>query len=164
MILFAASLFAAPPPWTTANFRGLRLGSAKRADVVRVLGAPDAANRSREGEELLYKARGNHHGDLSVRLNRTGVVIEIQESLPVAIPRTVLYKEFGNDALTAHFSRAMCGANAIYRDPRGAIELTLYPSRGIVLWPDQYGYDFAAILYVAQRPGLAREPACVAKR
>jgi len=164
MLLFTASLFAAAPPWTPANFHGLSVGRAHRDEAVRVLGAPDAANHTREGEELLYKARGSHNGDLTVRLDRSGVVTEIQESFPVAIPRTILYKEFGKDALTAHYSRAKCAANALYRDPRGAIELTLYPSRGIVLWPDQFGYDFAAILYVAQQPGAALEPSCVTRR
>jgi len=164
ILLFATSLLAATLPWTPANFRGLNLGRAQRSEVVRLLGSPDAASRTREGEELFYKGRGSHNGDLTARLNRSGVVTEIQESLPIAIPRTTLYKEFGQDALTAHFSRAKCAVNALYRDPRGNIELTLYPSRGIVLWPDQYGYDFAAILYVSQQPGLARAPACVEKR
>ena len=115
---------------------------------------PDADSRTRNGEELLYKARGAHKGDLTVRLDRSGTITEIQESFPVAIPRTKIYQEFGKDALTAHFSLAKCAGNALYRDPRGAIELTLYPSRGIVLWPDQYGYDFAAIHYLAHSPGL----------
>ena len=75
-----------------------------------------------------------------------------------------MYKELGQDALTAHFSQARCAAAALYRDPAGAIELTLYPARGIVLWPDQFGYDFAAILYVARPPGASRAPACVSQR
>jgi len=164
ILLLTASLFAAPPPWTAANFRGLVVGRAHREDAVRVLGAPDAASTTQNGEELSYKARGNHKGDLSVRLDRAGVITEIQEALPVAIPRTQIYKEFGKDALTAHFSKAKCAADALYRDPRGAIELTLFPARGVVLWPDQYGYDFAAILYVARSPGLARKPACAVAR
>lgn len=163
IFLLATSLFAAPPPWTSANFHGLTLGRAHREEAVRVLGAPDAARATQSGEELSYKARGDHRGNLSVRLDRAGAITEIQEALPVAIPRTQIYKEFGKDALTAHFSRAKCAADALYRDPRGAIELTLYPARGIALWPDQYGYDFAAILYLARPPGLARMPACAAK-
>jgi hypothetical protein len=164
ILLLTASLFAAPPPWTPANFRGLPLGRARRDDAVRLLGAPDADSRTRNGEELLYKTKGGHNGDLAVRLDRSGIVTEIQESFPIAIPRTKLYQEFGKDALTAHYSRAKCAADALYRDPRGAIELTLYPARGIVLWPDQYGYDFAAVLYVARPPGLAQKPACASPR
>jgi hypothetical protein len=164
ILLLTSSLFAAPPPWTPANFRGLTVGRAHRADAVRVLGTPDAASPTQNGEELSYKARGDHKGDLLLRLDRAGVITEIQEALPVAIPRTQIYKEFGKNALTAHFSKAKCAADALYRDPRGAIELTLYPARGVVLWPDQYGYDFAAILYVARPPGLAREPVCAVKR
>jgi hypothetical protein len=158
-----AARLAATPSWTPANFRGLSLGRAQRSEVVRLLGSPDSASRGHDGEELFYKSRGSHKGDLTVRLNRFAVATEVQESFPVAIPRTILYKEFGQDALTAHFSRAKCAADVLYRDPRGNIELSFYPSRGIVLWPDQYGYDFAAVLYVAQQPGLARAPACVKK-
>jgi hypothetical protein len=163
ILSLSTSLFAAAQPWTPAKFRGLTVGRARREDAVRTLGTPDADNRTGNGEELLYKARGSHKGELAVRLDRSGMITEIQESLPVAIPRTKLYQEFGKNALTAHFSRAKCVADALYRDPRGAIELTLYPASGIVLWPDQYGYDFAAILYVARAPGLARKPACAAQ-
>lgn len=164
IFLLSASLFAAAPPWTPANFHGLTVGRAHRADAVRTFGAADAATATPSGEELSYKARGDHKGDLSIRLDRAGVITEIQEALPVAIPRTQIYKEFGKDALSAHFSKAKCAADVLYRDPRGAVELTLYPARGIALWPDQYGYDFAAILYLARPPGLARMPACAVKR
>ncbi len=170
ILLLTASLFAvpivlaAPPRWTPARFRGLVLGSARRDEAIRLLGPPDADTRTRSGEELIYKARGDHKGDLTVRLDRSGVVFEIQESFLIAIPRSRIYKELGQDALTAHFSLARCAANTLYRDPAGAIELTLYPARGIVLWPDQFGYDFAAILYVAHQPGASHAPACVARR
>jgi hypothetical protein len=163
ILLLTVSLFAAPAPWTPASFRGLTVGRAHREDALRALGTPDAAKPEQSGEELTYKARGDHKGDLSIRLDRAGMVTEIQEALPVAIPRTQIYREFGKDALTVHFSRAKCAADVLYRDPRGAIELTLYPTRGIALWPDQYGYDFAAILYLARPPGLPRMPVCASK-
>lgn len=161
IVLLTTSLFSALPPWTPANFRGLILGTSHRADAVRVLGAPDSATRTANGEELIYRARGEHKGDLTLRLDRAAVITGIEESLPVAIPRTRIYKEFGNSPLTEHFSMAKCAANALYRDPHGNIELTLYPARGIALWPDEYGYDFAAIHYLARQPGLAHAPACV---
>jgi hypothetical protein len=163
ILLFCACLFAAPPHWKPANYRGLTVGQARRDDAMRTLGPPDAHTRTRDGEELFYKAHGDHKGDLTIRLDRSSIIFEIQESFPVAIPRTILYKEFGNDALTAHFSRARCASDALYRDPAGAIELAIYPSRGIVLWPDQFGYDFAAVLYVARQPGLERAPACATR-
>jgi hypothetical protein len=164
ILLLCTSLFCAPPHWTPANYHGLVLGRAHREDALRTLGSTSADTRTADGEELLYKARGEHKGDLTIRLDRSGVIFEVQESFPVAIPRTILYKEFGSDALTAHFSRAKCAANALYRDPGGAIELAIYPSRGIVLWPDQFGYDFAAVLYVARQPGVERTPPCVDRR
>jgi hypothetical protein len=139
------------------------VGHAHREDALRTLGTPDATTRAQNGEELTYKSRGDHKGDLTIRIDSSGVVTEIQEAFPISIPRTQIYKELGKDALTARFSKAKCAADALYRNTRGAIELTLYPSRGIALWPDQYGYDFAAILYVAREPGVAKAPACVAK-
>lgn len=163
LFLFTAILLAAPPPWTAGNFRGLTIGRGHREDLVRTLGTPDATRRDASSEELTYKARGDHKGDLSVRLDHTGIVTEIQEAFPVSIPRSQIYKELGQNAMTAHFSKARCADGALYRDPRGVIELTFYPARGIALWPDQYGYDFAAILYLARPPGLARKPACAAR-
>ncbi|HYU47582.1 MAG TPA: hypothetical protein VEK84_15570 [Terriglobales bacterium] len=139
------------------------MGSSNRADAVHVLGEPDAHRRIRSmdgnaGEEVVYKAEGDHKGDLAVSLDRSGVIVEIRESLPVAIPRSRIYKELGRDAVTAHYTRDRCGS--FYRDPNGQIELTFYPARGIYLWPDQYGYDFAAIYYAARPPGADRPPRC----
>jgi hypothetical protein len=161
VLLLSASLFAAPLQWTAASYRGLIMGRAHRQDVVRTLGTPDASRHTAKGEELSYKTRGEHKGDLTVRLDRSGVAVEVEEDFPVAIPRTSMYKEFGKDAVTAQYSIAKCAGGALYRDPRGNIELTLYPARGIVLWPDQFGYDFAAIHYFARQPGVAARPACV---
>ena len=121
---------------------------------MKTLGEPDARRRIRidakAGEELVYKGGGDHKGDLAVRLDRSGVIVEIQESFPVAIPRSRIYKELGRDAVTAHYSLDRCGT--LYRDPNGPIELAFYPARGVYLWPDQYGYDFAAIHYAARPP------------
>src|SRR5208282_3397341 len=98
ILLLAAGLFAAPPRWTPASFRGVAVGTARRAEAIRLLGPPDADTRTRIGEELIYKARGDHKGDLDVRLDRSGIVFEIKESFPIAIPRSRMYKELGQDA------------------------------------------------------------------
>jgi hypothetical protein len=157
IFLLTASLFAAPPAWQPANFRGLIVGRAHREDVLRALGVPDAVGPTRGGQELTYRGRGDHKGELSLRVDGSGIVVEIQEAFPVSITRTRIYKEFGSDAITAHF---LCVGNALHGDPQGPIELTLFPARGIALWPDQYGYDFAAVLYLARAPGLGRIPSC----
>ena len=73
------------------------MGSANRTDAVRVLGKPDAQRHPRTTdskirEELIYKARGDHKGDLAVVLDPSGTVVEIEESFPVAIPRSRIYK------------------------------------------------------------------------
>ena len=165
ILLLAAASFAVPLRWTPAAFRGLIVGNSKRADAVKTLGEPDARRRIRgtiDGEELLYNGRGDHKGDVAVRLDRSGVIVEIQESFPVAIPRSRIYKELGRDAVTARYTQDRCGA--FYRDPNGPIELTFYPSRGIYLWPDQYGYDFAAIHYAARPPGVDRRPPCNSRK
>jgi len=163
VLFLTASSWAAPMHWTPANFRGIILGSSHRAQAISALGNPDSVQHTAAGEELNYHARGDHKGDLTVRLDRAGVITEIEEAFPVAIPRTEIYKELGKSALTGHYSQAKCAAGALYRDPRGGIELTLFPARGIALWPDQYGYDFAALHYFARPPGLTRPPACVGR-
>ena len=112
---------------------------------------------------MRYKGRGDHKGDLTVRIdNRSDVISEIQESFPVAIPRSRIYKELGRDAVAAHYSQNKCGD--LYRDPNGVIELTLYPALGTYLWPDQYGYDFAAIYYSARPPGVEHRPPCTVRK
>lgn len=171
-LLFGLPGFGAPPSrWSAASFRGLVVGHSAGADAVRVLGMPDSRRSgvnspalAAPAEELIYRGRGDHKGDLAVRLDRSRTIVEIQESFPVAIPRTRIYKEFGPNPVTAHYSIARCAGDVLYRDAAGAIELTLYPERGLVLWPDQYGYDFAAILYLARAPGANHAPACVSRR
>lgn len=167
--------------WTPASYHGLALGRSRRSDAVRLLGRPDSVRRGAGGKELAYeeltceyltyKARGDHGGELAVRIGRSGTIVEIKESFPVAIPRSRIYRELGPDAVTAHFRVAHFDAAhsdaahshvaeaALYRDPAGSLELTLYPAQGIVLWPDQIGYDFAAILYLAQPLWRNRCPA-----
>jgi len=158
-ISLSATLLLAALQWTPASYRGLTLGRAHRADVARVLGPPSSVTRTARGEELKYSAHGEHNGDLTIRLDRSGAVVEIEEELSPNLPRTTLYREFGKNPVTANFSQAACAEYALYRDPRGQIELTMYPERGIVLWPNRQGYDFAAIYYMAHAPGVPR-PAC----
>jgi hypothetical protein len=162
-LLIASGAMAEPLHWTPATFRSLKMGSSHKSDAIRVLGNPDSSRSTPQGEELSYRAKGDHKGDLTVRLDRTGLITEIEEAFPVAIPRTEVYKELGKIAVTSHFSIARCASGALYRDPKGGIELTLFPSRGIAIWPDQYGYDFAALHYLARQPGLLRAPACVSQ-
>jgi hypothetical protein len=157
----AESAKTATPRWKPANFHGMTMGKTHREDALRALGRPDAENKTKEGAELTYRARGEHKGDLTVKLSPTALVTEIDEAFPVAIPRTHIDRELGKDAMTAHYSQAACAGNALYRDARGPLELTLYPRLGIVLWPDQYGYDFAAMRYMATQPGLSHPPVCV---
>jgi hypothetical protein len=164
ILLLAVSAIAAPIPWKPANFHGLIVGSSRRADVLRIFGAPNATQHTPGTEELSYLARGDHKGDLTFRLDHSGTITQIEEAFPIAIPRTRIYNELGKDALTEHYYSAKCAGDALYRDPRGSIELTLFPARGLALWPDQNGYDFAALQYLPRRPGLARAPACVGRR
>ena len=148
-----------PLHWSPASYHGLILGSSKLEDVVRVLGNPSGWIQHGGIKSIDYRGRGEHGGDRIVLLKYSGVIIEIQESFPVAIPRSRIYKELGREAMTAHFSKDKCGD--LYRDPAGGIELTFYPARGIYLWPDQYGYDFAAIHYAAKPPWTDRaSPDC----
>ena len=163
VLLLAASLGAQPLRWTPASFRGLVVGRSREADVVRLLGPPIGTVYTPAMASMSYQGRGDHKGDLTIRIDRRAKTIaEIQESFPVAIPRSRLYKELGHDAVTAHYTRDRCGS--FYRDPNGQIELALYPARGIYLWPDQYGYDFAAIYYAARPPGVDHPPRCASTR
>ena len=119
ILLLAASLFGSPPPWTAGSFRGLTAGRARRADALRVLGAPTSPAPTPAGEDLLYKARGSHHGDLTVRLDRSGLITEIQESFPVAIPRTqALQRAWRQRADGSLFPGKMRRQRALSRSPR----------------------------------------------
>jgi hypothetical protein len=163
VLLLAAALNAAPLRWTPAGFRGLVMGLSRQADVIRLLGPPDRTSRTPAAASMRYRGRGDHGGDLTIRIEgRSRTVTEIQESFAVAIPRSRIYKELGRDAVSAHYSKNKCGD--FYRDPQGPIELTLYPALGIYLWPDQYGYDFAAIYYAARPPGAARPRPCASRK
>ena len=129
------------------------MGQAGRTAFIKALGRPDEERRSAEAgaaREMIYHGRGEHKGELAVQLDGRGVVIEVKELLTVAMPRTALYHELGQEATTAHYSFTKC--DGLKRDASGPLELTLYPRQGVALWPERRGYDFAAILYLARAP------------
>jgi len=151
--------------WTAAEFRGLKLGSAKLADVERVLGKADSTDSRSGGEVLVYKKKGDNGGDLEVEI-RKGVLHRVSENLPVAMPRGVAFRQYGKDYVERRYSTAKCSSlsadDQLYRDRKGDVELLEYPQKGLLLWPDKFGYDIAGVVYRAD-PFAAKRPRCGAR-
>ncbi len=114
-----------------------------------------------------YPGKGDFGGKVIVEVDRvTGVVETITELFSPNITRTQARKKYGENYKEVHSSIADCpheGVNALaYRDPNGPIGLLVYSQQGIVLWPNQEGFDIAAALYLA-KPLPGKKPVC-AKR
>ena len=62
ILLLTAALFAAPLHWTPASFRGLTLGSAHRAEAIRLLGPPDAATQHQRRRRADLQGAGRPQG------------------------------------------------------------------------------------------------------
>jgi hypothetical protein len=153
-------------PWRPGQFKGLVTGKATRKDVFRVFGAREPKKGTRI-EVYEYPGKGDFSADVIVEVSRaTGVVETITEKFSPNITRTQARKKFGERYNEVQYSVAECaheGMNALaYRDPKGPIGLIEYPQQGLVLWPNQEGFDIAAALYLA-KPLPGRKPVC-AKR
>jgi hypothetical protein len=149
--------------WRPGQFKGLVAGKSTRMDVARVFGASVPKKVARI-ELYEYSGKGDFSADVTVEVARTtGVVETITERFSPNITRTQARKKFGEKYNEVQYSVAECpheGMNALaYRDPKGPIGLIEYPQQGLVLWPNQEGFDIAAVLYLA-KPLPKRKPKC----
>jgi hypothetical protein len=162
VILMLANLATAQGNWTPAEFRGLKLGTAKMEDIERILGGPDTKSFRNGSDILVYGKKGDNEGNLELEL-RDGFLIKVTEDLPVAMPRMVAFRKYGKDYVERRYSSGKCvGRSAddlLYRSSKGLVELLEYPKKGMLLWPDQFGYDIASVIYRA-RPLATRKPPC----
>jgi hypothetical protein len=162
VFVLLAHVATAQGNWTPAEFRGLKLGTAKMEDIEGVLGRPDTKSFRNGSDILVYGRKGDNDGNLEFEL-REGVLFKVTEDLPVAMPRTVAFRKFGKDYTERRYDSARCvgrsGDDLLYRSSKGTVELLEYPKKGLLLWPDQFGYDIASVIYRA-RPLATRKPRC----
>ncbi len=164
LLLAAAGLSAQQrPEWKPGNFRGLLTGKSTRKDVTRALGAA-TPKKGRHIETYMYPGKGDFGANVIVEVNSaTGVVETITERFSPNITRTQARKKYGDNYKEIQYSIADCpheSANAlVYRDPNGPIGLLVYSQQGIVLWPNEEGFDIAAALYLA-KPLPNKRPVC----
>jgi hypothetical protein len=149
--------------WRPGQFGELTAGKSTRKDVVRLLGAGQPKRGARL-ETYAYPHRGDFSGDLFVEVNRlSGIVETITVQFPTNLTRTQAYKKYGRDYNEVNYSIGDCSHEGLnppaYRDPKGPVELIEYPSKGLVLWPNREGFDFAAALYLA-KPLPKSRPNC----
>lgn len=149
--------------WKAGEFRGLVAGKATRKDVVRVLGA-STPKTTPHLDIYSYPGKGDFGSNVTVEVNRaTGRVETITERFAPNITRTQARKKYGENYNEVQSSVAECpheSVNAMaYRDSNGPIGLIEYPQLGLVLWPNQEGFDIAAALYLA-KPLPAKKPVC----
>lgn len=149
--------------WKAGEFRELVAGKATRKDVVRVLGA-STPKTTPHLEAYSYPGKGDFGANVTVEVSRaTGRVETITERFSPNITRTQARKKYGENYNEGQYSVAECpheSVNAMaYRDPNGPIGLIEYPRQGLVLWPNQEGFDIAAALYLA-KPLPGKKPGC----
>lgn len=163
VVLLAIAAQAQSDAWRPGRFGGLVTGKSKVKDVLRVLG-PAEPKQGKRLNTYLYTGKGDFGGDLVVEVSRvTGIVQTITSKLIQNITRTEAYRKFGKDYQEVTYEVAKCGEGAnpsVYRRANGPVELVEYPQSGVVLWPNAYGYDIAAVVYLA-KPLPLRKPNCL---
>lgn len=152
--------------WKPGQFKELLTGKARRKDVTRVLGDTKPTKSGRL-ETYTYPDKGEFGGKLLVDVDAaTGIIESITEHFSPNLTRTQAYKKLGKDYREVRYSISTCpqvgSTPMVYRDPKGGIELLEYPQKGIILWPNQYGFDIAAVVYRAH-PLPAKKPVCSKK-
>ena len=163
VIAFGISVLAQGPVWKAGQFKELVTGKATRKDVVRVLGDVKPT-KSGKLETYSYADKGEFGGKVLVDVNAaTGIVEAITEQFSPNLTRTQAYKKYGKDYNEVRYSVSECPQEGstpmVYRDAKGGIELLEYPKKGLILWPNQYGFDIAAAVVRAKAlPG--KRPQC----
>lgn len=168
LLVFAGDSLSAQQnrPWKPGDFRGLVAGKSTRKDVVRGLGTA-TPKKGRLLDTYVYEGKGDFGANVIVEVRRaTGVIETITERFSPNITRTQARKKYGEDFREIQYSIADCpreGVNTLaYQDPNGPIGLLVYSQQGIVLWPNEEGFDIAAALYLP-KPLPSKRPVC-AKR
>lgn len=148
--------------WVPGRSGELVTGKSRTKDVLRVLGPAEPTI----GKTLLtytYPGKGDFGGELTVEISRaTGIVQTITSRPKQNITRTEAYRKFGKEYNEVNYSVAKCGEGTnppVYRDTNGAVQLLEFPKQGVILWPNRYGFDIAAIVYRA-KPLPATKPHC----
>ncbi len=162
ILLLSSSICLAQGAWTPGQYGEIVTGKSKTKDVLRVFGPAEP----RTGNKILtytYPGKGDFGGDLIVEISKTTGVVQAITSRPAQnITRTEAQRKFGKDYNEVTYAVAKCGEGTnppVYRDKKGAVELLEYPKQGVVLWPNRYGFDIAAIVYLA-KPLPGTKPSC----
>jgi hypothetical protein len=149
--------------WKAGQFGELVAGKATRKDVMRVLGE-SKPTKSGKLETFTYPGKGDFGGKVLVDVNSaTGIIESVTVQFSPNITRTQAYKKYGKDYYEVRYAISACPQEGstpmVYRDAKGGIELLEYPQKGLILWPNQYGFDIAAAVFRAKAlPGT--KPAC----
>jgi hypothetical protein len=119
--------------------------------------------QSGQYEIYSFPGKGEFGGDVFVEVSRTsGKVEQITIKFSPNLTRTTTYKHFGNNYNEVHYSTAKCGDGVnppVYRDSKGWLELLEIPSKGLILWPNEVGFDIAAVVFRA-KPLPKSKPPC----
>jgi hypothetical protein len=155
-VIFIASALAQQPAksWKAGQFGELVPGKSTRKDVIRVLGE-SKPEKNGKLETYTYPGKGDFGGKVLVDTNSaTGIVESVTVQFSPNITRTQAYKKYGKDYYEVRYAISTCPQEGstpmVYRDPKGGIELLEYPQKGLILWPNQYGFDIAATVYRAK--------------
>jgi hypothetical protein len=166
VIALGISALAQGPAWKAGQFKELLTGKATRKDIVRVLGDVKPT-KSGKLETYSYADKGEFGGKVLVDVNAaTGIVEAVTEQFSPNLTRTLAYKKYGKDYNEVRYSISDCPQEGstpmVYRDAKGGIELLEYPRKGLILWPNQYGFDIAAAV-VRAKALPEKKPRCVKK-
>lgn len=155
LLLLCPAWAQATPKWHAGVYHNIVTGQSTRQDVVAALGEPDSIASDQRSEVLTYKRKGEFDGDVKVRIRKaTNRVHSVLVMFAPALPRMVAYRQFGREYQETRYSVLPCsndtGMPNVYRDRKGNVELIEMPDKGLILWPDQVGYDFAVALFLPE--------------
>lgn len=154
--------------WQPATYRGLRMGQATRADMLRVFGKPREViefdeNMPTAGTNFFYRADGDIAGEVVVAVDkRTDKVFSI-ELRPKSLSKEGAIRYFGDNYIVTRYAFDEClriGDGApMYESQSGNLVNTEYRERGIAIVVNSEGMvDY--IMYVSEPIG-ARSSKCL---
>jgi hypothetical protein len=155
--------------WQPATFKGLTVGTATRADVLKTFGTPLRQDISEGDDDIsevwyIYKDVGDFPGQFTVAIDtRTDRVAAMTLVFQEEVKQETVLSRLGKDYEIVHYDECPgfddSESGPVYESNKGNGVFIEYRSRGIAVMPAGDGtvYD---IRYLARAPGLSSLEEC----
>lgn len=132
--------------WRAASFRGLKIGTSTRADMLRIFGTPKSVEAYDEGAlsdgtQYYYDADNDIPGEICIAIDSNSSMIRYIELRPNDLSKDQIIKLLGDSYIVTKYDFDDClgdgESSPLYESPTGSVTRIEYRSRGIAVAVDE---------------------------